>query len=238
MNTCIIDDSELARAELNRFLKPYREINVISEAGSYKEAVQMISETSPELIFLDIDLTDGDGFQVLNETPKNVKVIFTTAFDEFAIRAFDVHAVDYLLKPIEPARLDEAINKALTISTTIVPRLEKPHYSLNETVFVQDGSRCCLIRISDIRYFQTYGNYSFIYYNNDKILLNKSLNQIESKLDPNHFFRVNRQYIVNIHHVKRIDMWSDSAYRIELTCKKQIDISRRKSKLLSDQMSF
>jgi two-component system, LytTR family, response regulator len=125
MNTCIIDDSELARAELNRFLKPYREINVISEAGSYKEAVQMISETSPELIFLDIDLTDGDGFQVLNETPKNVKVIFTTAFDEFAIRAFDVNAVDYLLKPIDPARLDEAINKALTISTTIVPATRK-----------------------------------------------------------------------------------------------------------------
>jgi two-component system, LytTR family, response regulator len=238
MNTCIIDDSDLARSDLNRLLKSYERINVISEASSFKEAVQIISEMPPDLIFLDIELTDGDGFQVLKKTPNDTMVIFTTAFDDFAIQAFDVNAVDYLLKPIDPIRLDAAINKALFQSITNTSRFEKRHYALNETVFVQDGSRCRLIKIRDIRYFQTYGNYSFIYFNDEKILLNKSLNQIESKLDPNHFFRVNRQYIVNIHHVNNIDIWSDSAYRVQLTCQKKIDISRRKSKFLSDKMSF
>jgi two-component system, LytTR family, response regulator len=238
MNTCIIDDSDLARADLKRLLQAYERLDIISEAASCSEAIQVISDMPPDLLFLDIELTDGDGFQVLKKTPKNTMVIFTTAFDEFAIHAFDVNAVDYLLKPIDPVRLDTAINKALFHSITNTYRPEKRLYTLNETVFVQDGNRCCLIKIGDIRFFQTYGNYSFIYFNNDKIILNKSLNSIETKLDPNHFFRVNRQYIINIHHVKNIDIWSDCSYRVELTCRKQIDISRRKSKLLSDMMSF
>jgi len=238
LKTCIVDDSKLARDELIRLLDGNPYLDICSQAATLHEAYNILETNSPDLLFLDIDLPDGNGFEVLNKTQINTLVIFTTAHIDFAVQAFDENAVDYLLKPINEERLDQAIQRATLLKNKYLHVSNKPKLGKDDTVFVRDGEKCQLIKVKDIRYFETYGNYCYIYFGNEKVILNKTLNYLTKRLDSNAFFRPNRQHIININYIKDIYLWNDESYRVELTCSKEIDISRRKSKQLSQMLSF
>lgn len=238
MKACIVDDSRLARTELRRLLDEYNDVEIIGEATCLEDAKNIVRKSSPDILFLDIDLPDGNGFEMFGDINEDTLVIFTTAYNEYAVKAFEKNALDYLLKPIDPERLGQALVKASLINRTDTKSEIENQFTLNDTVFIQNGDQCHLIKLKNIRYFKTFGNYCYVYFNNEKILLNKSLNYIESRVDPHKFFRANRQYIINISHIVDIHKWGEGSFRVELSCSKAVEISRRKSKYLSDKMSF
>jgi len=209
MTVLIIDDERLARKELDKLLESYDGIEVIGEAIDADDAFEKINLLNPEIIFLDIQMPGKTGFDPLERLESSPKVIFTTAYDEFALKAFDVNALDYLLKPIQPARLNESINKLVETEA------EKPteHYSgdkkltVYDQVFVKDGDKCWFVKLSSIRLFESDGNYIKIYFDNLKPMIHKSLNTLDKKLDDRSFFRASRKYIVNLSWVEDIEPW-------------------------------
>lgn len=243
MKAIIIEDERLARKELTNLLKEYQEIEIVGECQNADEGIQMIEELQPDLIFLDIQMPGKDGFAMLEELSFVPKVIFTTAYDEFALKAFEVSAVDYLLKPVETERLKDAVDKLLK---------EKPHENKengtavkktgflgpNDQVFVKDGDKCWFVKLKDVSLFQSEGNYVRIYFKNFKPLILKSLNNLEEKLDGQIFFRANRKYIINLEWVEKIENWFNGGLRVELKDGKFIEISRRQASKLKDMMSL
>jgi two-component system, LytTR family, response regulator len=238
IRTIIVDDERLARAELKKLLINYPELE-ITEAATYQEAIEEIDEQLPHLIFLDIQLGGKKtGFDVLEEIQHNPKVIFTTAFDEFAIKAFDHNALDYLMKPIDPKRLEEAIQK---FKTTFVSEQENNKKNiLNEEsqVFVKDGERCWFVTLSDVRLFESAGNYTKVYFGDNKPLILKSLNSLEERLDDKTFFRANRKYIINLKWVKNIEPFINGGLIVYLKGGEEIEVSRRQAVKFRESMSL
>src|SRR6266498_5713830 len=199
----IIDDERLARTELKKLLQDFSDINVIDEAANVDEGVEKIETQNPDLVFLDIQMPGKTGFDLLAELDKAPHVIFTTAYDEYALKAFEVNALDYLLKPIEPKRLTDAIQKLHLQEEReqgpMVPvNFNRSILSENDQVFVKDGERCWFVKLSDIRLFESVGNYAKVFFGNNKPLILKSLNALEERLDDKVFFRANRKHIVNL----------------------------------------
>src|SRR5580698_6983801 len=198
----IIDDERLARNELKKLLLDFPEIEVIAEAANAAEGVEKIDSLNPDLIFLDIQMPGKTGFDMLSELERAPNVIFTTAYDEYALKAFEVNALDYLLKPVEPKRLADAIQK-LHVEEDKEPVNEsdistnKSILNEHDQVFVKDGERCWFVKLSDIRLFESVGNYAKVYFGPNKPLILKSLNALEERLDEKVFFRANRKNIVN-----------------------------------------
>ena len=195
MRAIIIDDERLARKELNNLLKNYPEIEIVDQAVNADDALEKIKRLNPDLIFLDIQMPGKTGFELLEELDKVPKVIFTTAYDEFATRAFDVNALDYLLKPIQEERLKDTITKVLAVETSVLSEraqeesLEvKQSLGVNDQVFVKDGERCWFISLKEIRLFESDGNYIKVYFNNVKPMIHKSLNALDEKLEREVFF--------------------------------------------------
>ena len=195
MRAIIIDDERLARKELNNLLKNYPEIEIVDQAVNADDALEKIKRLNPDLIFLDIQMPGKTGFELLEELDKVPKVIFTTAYDEFATRAFDVNALDYLLKPIQEERLKDTITKVLAVEASALSEraqeetLEvKQSLGVNDQVFVKDGERCWFISLKEIRLFESDGNYIKVYFNNFKPMIHKSLNALDEKLDERSFF--------------------------------------------------
>ena len=195
MRAIIIDDERLARKELNNLLENYPEIEIVDQAVNADEALEKIIQLDPELIFLDIQMPGKTGFELLEELEKVPKVIFTTAYDAFAIKAFDVNALDYLLKPIQEERLKDTITKVLAVqASALAERAQegvseiKQQLGMNDQVFVKDGDRCWFISLKEIRLFESDGNYIKVYFNNVKPMIHKSLNALDEKLDERSFF--------------------------------------------------
>ena len=202
MKAIIIVDERLARLELRKLLQEFPEIEVIDEAVNADEAISKIEATQPDLIFLDIQMPGKTGFDMLAELDKSPHVIFTTAHHEFALKAFEVNALDYLMKPVEPKRLADAIQK-LQISENKEIRTDTEFtnnsiLSENDQVFVKDGERCWFVKLSDIRLFESVGNYAKVFFANNKPLILKSLNALEERLDEKIFFRANRKHILTV----------------------------------------
>ena len=204
MRAIIIDDERLARKELNNLLENYPEIEIVDQAVNADEALEKIIQLDPDLIFLDIQMPGKTGFELLEELEKVPKVIFTTAYDEFAIKAFDVNALDYLLKPIQEERLKDAITKVLAVqASALAERAQegvseiKQQLGMNDQVFVKGGDRCWFISLKEIRLFESDGNYIKVYFNNVKPMIHKSLNALDEKLDERSFFRASRKHIIN-----------------------------------------
>src|SRR4051812_39651894 len=163
MKAIIIDDERLARTELKKLLQDYPEVEVIDEAANAEEGISKIESQQPDLIFLDIQMPGKTGFDMLAQLERTPQVIFTTAYDEFALKAFEVNALDYLLKPVEPKRLADAIQK-LHLVETKEPRLETENtnnsiLTESDQVFVKDGERCWFVKLNEIRLFESVGNY-------------------------------------------------------------------------------
>jgi two-component system, LytTR family, response regulator len=238
IRTIIVDDERLARAELKKLLAQYPELE-ITEAATYQEAIDWIDDTMPHLVFLDIQLGGKKtGFNVLESIQHNPKVIFTTAFDEYAIKAFEHNALDYLMKPIDPKRLEEGIQKFK--ATFIIEQENAKKSVLNEEsqVFVKDGERCWFVTLSDVRLFESAGNYTKVYFGDNKPLILKSLNSLEERLDDKTFFRANRKHIINLKWVKNIEPYINGGLIVYLKGGEEIEVSRRQAVKFRESMSL
>jgi len=242
IKTIIVDDERLARNELKKLLQVHPDIEVIEEATNVEDGLEKIEQFSPELIFLDIQMPGKTGFDLLTELEKIPKVIFTTAYDEYAIKAFEVNALDYLLKPIEPKRLADAINK-------LQDELQKEKsgsngiftrgsLTENDQVFVKDGDRCWFVKLGEIRLFESVGNYAKVYFSTNKPLILKSLNALEERLDERMFFRANRKHIINLRWIEKIEPFFNGGLLVDLKGGEKIEVSRRQTVKFKEMMSL
>ena len=238
----IIDDERLARNELKKLLEQHTEIQIIDEASGVDEGVEKIELARPDLIFLDIQMPGKTGFDLLGELEKAPKVIFTTAFDEFALKAFEVNALDYLLKPIDPNRLSDAIQKLQTElaleQASLLGGSTRGPLTEADQVFVKDGEKCWFVKLAEIRLFESVGNYAKVYFSTHKPLILKSLNALEDRLDENVFFRANRKHIINLHWIEKIEPYFNGGLLVELKGGEKIEISRRQTVKFKEMMSF
>jgi len=239
----IIDDERLARNELKKLLSEYPEIEIIAEAANAAEGIQRIEELQPDLIFLDIQMPGKTGFEMLAELDRAPHVIFTTAYDEYALRAFEVNALDYLLKPVEPKRLSDAIQKLEHIEEKEAEGSEMlsiPRGPLGELdqVFVKDGERCWFVKLTDIRLFESVGNYAKVFFGPNKPLILKSLNALEERLDDHIFFRANRKHIVNLRMIEKVEPYFNGGLLLEIKGGEKIEVSRRQAVKFKEMMSL
>lgn len=235
----IVDDERLARNELKKLLSDHQNVEVIGEASNADEAIEVIEKLNPDLIFLDISMPGKSGFDLLTEMQKTPEVIFTTAYDEYALKAFEVNALDYLLKPIEPKRLTDAIQKLhFTDDKSEPANTNRSILSENDQVFVKDGEKCWFVKLSDIRLFESVGNYAKIYFGVQKPLILKSLNALEERLDEKVFFRANRKHIINLRLIEKIEPYFNGGLLVELKGGEKVEISRRQTVKFKEMMSF
>lgn len=242
-NAIIIDDERLARNELKKMLALHPEIDVIGEAANAEEGLRLINELNPDLILLDVQMPVKTGFDLLQELEKLPAVIFTTAYDEYAIRAFEVNALDYLLKPIDPKRLSDAVQKFLAIDekeTMLSENRSELRLSLSESdqVFVKDGEKCWFVKLAEIRLFESVGNYARVFFGPNKPLILKSLNSLEERLDPRTFFRANRKHIVNLRMIERVEPFFNGGLLLEIKGGEKIEVSRRQAVRFKEMMSL
>lgn len=247
MKTIIIDDERLARNELKRLLEDFPKINIVAEAANADEAIALIEEHNPDLIFLDIQMPGRNGFELLEALEDKVpEVIFTTAYDEFALKAFEVNALDYLLKPIDQSRLSEAIAKVeFELKRNTQQAGQNHNYiSEHEQVFVKDGEKCWFVKLENVKLFESMGNYVRLHFNDQKPMILKSLNSLEERLDPKSFFRANRKHIINLNWVDKIEPWFSGGLLVTLkmnekdTPLEKVEISRRQAIKFKDLMSL
>jgi two-component system LytT family response regulator len=224
----LVDDERLARAELRRLLRDVAEIEVVGEAAHVDEAVSRIEELVPDLVFLDIQMPGGSGFDVLERVERVPLVVFTTAFDNHAVRAFEVSALDYLLKPVDPRRLAAAVEKARARLAPPEPTAP-PGGGFLERAFVRDGELCLVVDFRDVALFESEGNYTRLYLGEQRPLLGRSLNYLEQRLDPRAFFRANRKELVNLSRISRIEGTPGLGLVLHLPNGREVEMSRRQA---------
>jgi len=240
----LIDDERLARMELRKLLAEFPEIEIIAEAANANEGIEKIESLGPDLIFLDIQMPGKTGFEMLAGLDFVPNVIFTTAYDEYALKAFEVNALDYLLKPVEPKRLADAIQKLQLQEDKEITGgscssiLNRSLLAEDAQVFVKDGERCWFIKLCDIRLFESVGNYAKVYFGNNKPLILKSLNALEERLDEKTFFRANRKHIVNLRMIDKIEPYFNGGLIIDLKGGEKIEVSRRQTVKFKEMMSL
>ncbi len=224
MRALVIDDERLARKELINLLSHLEDVEVVGEAINVDDAKEKIEELGPDVIFLDIQMPEKTGFDLLAEMEAVPHVIFTTAYDEFALKAFQVNALDYLLKPIEPERLEEAITKLKKqLEDHADNKLEEKEIgypdkklALEDQVFVKDGDRRWFVELADVRFFESDGNYIKVYFDKNKPMIHKSLNALDERLDEKSFFRASRKHIINLSWVEGIEPWFNGGLVVTL----------------------
>lgn len=232
MRILIVDDERLARAELRRMLASHPGITIVGEAANAAEAALQVQALQPDLLLLDVQMPGGSGFDLLATLDDAPEVIFTTAFDQYALQAFEASALDYLMKPIEPQRLAAALERAavrLGIATapSAAPR----------KLFIRDGERCWFVRLEDIRLFESEGNYTRLYFDGATPLLARSLLQLEQRLDPQQFFRASRRHIVNLAAVLGIENGEGGAMALRIDGM-TVEVSRRRIAALKQLQEF
>lgn len=238
MKALIVDDERLARKELMKLLEEHPSIEIVGEAMNADEAEKMVEELNPDLLFLDIQMPGRTGFQLLEALDTVPLVVFTTAYDEFALKAFEVNALDYLLKPIQPERLSEAVHKIQEKERMRDGRGRDSKLGLHDQVFVKDGERCWFVGLSQIRMFESDGNYIKVYFDNNRPMIHKSLNALDEKLDERAFFRASRKHIVNLSWVEGIEPWFNGGLMVKLKGGDKVEVSRRQAAKFKDMMSL
>jgi two-component system LytT family response regulator len=224
MKAIIVDDERLARMEMRRLLAVHADIQIVAEASDVASAKAMVEDLNPDLLFLDIQMPDGTGFDLLTQLSDAPDVIFTTAFDRYAMQAFEANALDYLLKPIEPDRLALALQKIKP-----APAVTERAVQRDSKIFIKDGERCWFVKLDAITLLESEGNYTRVYFDGNRPLLLRSLNQLEQRLDPALFFRASRRHIVNLDHVASVSPSSTGALTLQLNDGLLIEMSRRRA---------
>lgn len=240
MRALIIDDERLARKELTNLLQEYPEIEIVGEAVNAEDAEEKIQSLQPDLLFLDIQMPGKTGFELLETLDSVPDVVFTTAYDEYALKAFDFNALDYLLKPIEPDRLKETITKLISRpkKEAVAEIVGDQKLGPQDRVFVKDGDKCWFVKLENIRLFESDGNYIKIYFDNFKPMIHKSLNALDEKLDDRSFFRASRKHIINLTWVESIESWFNGGLMVVLRGGDKVEVSRRQAARFKEMMSL
>lgn len=241
MKALIIDDERLARKEVISLLSDHKEIEVIGEAVNADDAYEKIHQLKPDLLFLDIQMPGKSGFELLEMLDAVPQVIFVTAYDQYAIKAFEVNALDYLLKPVEPERLRESLEKLNQKNAAIDSKSEKASdkpLTIQDQVFVKDGDRCWFVKLEKVRLFESEGNYIKVYFDTVKPMIHKSLNALDEKLDDRTFFRASRKHIINLSWIENIEPWFNGGLMVKLKGGETVEVSRRQAARFKDMMSL
>lgn len=239
LKVVIIDDERLARSEIKRLLQEFPDVEVIGEATNANEGIEKIESLNPDLIFLDIQMPGKTGFDMLLQLERAPHVVFVTAYDEYALKAFDVNALDYLMKPVEPKRLADALMKVRKKDEEEIHSYNnRGMLSENDQVFVKDGERCWFVKLSDVRLFESVGNYAKVFFGPNKPLILKSLNALEERLDEKVFFRANRKHIINLRMIEKIEPYFNGGLLLDLIGGDKIEVSRRQAVKFKEMMSL
>lgn len=238
MRTIIVDDERLAREELKGLLSVYPEIEIIGEYKNTIEAKEAIERDVPELVFMDIQMPGETGLQLLEKIINPPRTVFVTAYDEYAIKAFELNAYDYLMKPIDPERLAEVHKRLMEENQTPAAVENSDILNQGDKVLIKDGDKVWFISVNDIRYFESEGNYVKVKFDTFRPLILRSLNSLEERMDEKLFFRANRKFLVNLNHVVNIENWFNGGLQIELSCGTKIEISRRQTIKFKDRFSL
>jgi two-component system LytT family response regulator len=240
MKALLIDDERLARNELRRLLASFPEIEVAGEAPNAKLGREQMAALKPDLLFLDVQMPGETGLEFLESLePPMPLVIFTTAYDEFAVKAFELNAIDYLLKPVDPARLATAVDRLPGLRKSAAAKAP-PAGCLEATdkVFVREGERCWFVEVGQIRLLESEGNYTRVHFGDAQPQLFRSLNAMEERLDPKFFFRANRRQIVNIAFITSIEPWFSSGLLVHLKGGAKVELSRRQAQEFRERKSL
>jgi two-component system LytT family response regulator len=245
MKAVLIDDERLARSELRRLLAGFADIEIAGEAANAKQAREQLAALEPELIFLDVQMPGETGLQLLESLdPPMPHVIFTTAYDEFAVKAFELNALDYLLKPVDPARLSAAIERLRAkvngdADAAVAPRpVARDRLDASDKVFVREGDHCWFVEVKSIRLLESEGNYTRVHFDNAQPQLFRSLNAMEERLDPRYFFRANRRQIINLSWIDKIEPWFSGGLLVHLKGGAKVELSRRQAQEFREKMSL
>ncbi len=248
MKALIVDDERLARKELIEMLESYDQLEIIGEAQNADEALKILDTQKTDVVFLDIHMPEMDGFQFLNSLDHvPFEVVFVTAYDEHALKAFEVNALDYLLKPIDQGRLNQVIEKLQKLRTNKrKPSNESDQdnfepdtvLTVNDRIFIKDGEKCWFVQLKDVFLFESYGNYVKVFFKDQKPLILKSLNLIEERLDNKKFFRANRKHIVNLDYVNRVESWFNGGFMLYMNDGLEVEVSRRQAMRFKNLMSL
>jgi len=230
----IIDDEPLARAELQRLFKKHKQIEVLGEAQNIIEGKALIDDLAPDAIFLDIEMPGGTGLELAEQLKGEIPIVFCTAYNEFAVDAFSLNAVDYLLKPAAPARLEKAIEKL----TSLLSETENTQLEDDFKLMVKFADKMKIILLRDILRFESVGNHAAIYTEFGKSYIHSSLSKIEAKLDPSVYLRASRSEIIRLDAVVHLEESINYGLTATLSNGSEVDISRRQASALKKQMSF
>ena len=227
--TLIIDDERLAREEVRRALEGYPEFKIVGEANNAAVAVDLIEKEHPDIIFLDIHMPEKSGFDLLEELGTVPEVVFTTAYDQYAVQAFEVNALDYLVKPLREERFAKTIEKVKLELQKKEEAAKTQPLNIHQKIFIKDGENVYFIPLAEIRFIESMDNYARLYFGNEKAMVKRSLNQLEEKLDPNTFFRANRSQIINTEYIEEIHPYFNNKLKIVLTSGESVEVSSRQS---------
>jgi two-component system LytT family response regulator len=215
-------------------LGEFKQLELVGEADHPDSALLLITEKRPDVLFLDIHMPGQSGFDLLDRLDYIPQVIFTTAYSEYAYRSFDYNPVDYLLKPISPERLASAIDK-LSLNQDL--KIQEP-FDMSSKIFIKDGDDCHLVSLREVHYFESCKNHSRVFFESYKPFIKKALSSIEGRLPKSHFFRANRQYVVNLNKIRSINESISDGYDLTMNDGQIIDVSRRNAVELKRLLSF
>lgn len=242
LKVLVVDDERLARKELLNELAKIQDVEVVGECANHIEVSAFFEKgIEVDLMFLDIEMPEKNGFEVLESLIDAPDVIFVTAYNEYALRAFEVNALDYILKPLETERLEQAIakvRKAKEEEEELADEGVNTPLKITDKIFIKDGNKCWFTNLSDVSLFESVGNYVKVYFNNEKPLILKSLNKLEERLDDKYFFRANRKHIINLSYIDRVEPWFNGGLKVFLKSGEEIEISRRQAVKFKNLLSL
>ena len=245
IRTIIVEDEELARNLLKSFLKDQENIEVVAECENGFEGVKMINELKPDLVFLDIQMPKITGFEMLELLEHKPHIIFATAYDQYALKAFEYNAADYLLKPYSKVRLNEAIEKVAErirndgSESEVADKVsDYPREETLDRIVVKDRHKINIIPVDDVRYIESMDDYVMIYTANSRHMKQKTMKYFEGALDPNHFIRIHRSYIVKVEEINEIQQYEKESYIVILHDKTKLKVSKTGYKNLKEILNF
>ena len=242
LRVLVVDDARLARREMQTLLAAMDGVECIGEADDVPAAREALARLHPDVVLLDIQMPSGSGFDVLDGLQVPPSVIFTTAYDQYAVQAFDANALDYLLKPVEASRLQAALDKARARIAETAPAARSPgdaaKLGAEDTVFLRDGERCWFVALGEISRIVVDGNYARLWFRGQNALLSRSLAALEARLEPGLFFRANRNTLVNLRKVRGVELSVADGYDLTLEDGSQVEVSRRQARELRERLAL
>ena len=242
LRVLVVDDARLARREMQTLLAAMDGVECIGEADDVPAAREAIARLHPDVVLLDIQMPSGSGFDVLDGLQVPPSVIFTTAYDQYAVQAFDANALDYLLKPVEASRLQAALDQARARIAEAAPTArssgDTAKLGAEDTVFLRDGERCWFVALGEISRIVVDGNYARLWFRGQNALLSRSLAALEARLEPGLFFRANRNTLVNLRKVRGVELSVADGYDLTLEDGSQVEVSRRQARELRERLAL